>query len=493
MDIQEYISATYTWAQFAPAFWLVGIACLILMADCFLPCVPKRAYALVAAIAAIVVGCFVKGTGDAAAIFGLIACLGTGLSLLLAFDYTKVTADSIAGGSNEEGSSEFYALPLIACAGILALTQARDLIMLFVSLETITLSSYVLAGYFRRNQGSIEAGVKYLILGAMSTGLLVFGAAWYFGTTGTFLLEPFAIDRALSGTLVGTLGVRACFSVSLAFLLIGAFFKVGAAPMHIWIPDVYQGAPTPTSTFLAVASKTAGFALLCALLVPFNAFVNPANPQSEVVHLLVVVLAVVTAATLLIGNLGAINQGNAKRLLGYSSIGQAGFILVFFLNMGNAHLQISNVCNYMLAYTLATVAAFAAIAMVRTQRGSEEIAAFRGLGKTNPRTAFLITVSFASLAGVPLTMGFIVKLQSFFALLSASGNWAGIGWLLPIMILCAATGFYYYFKVLRAMYWVKPQPTDKPLCVPGVTVAVLTACAIGLIILGTQPLLGYFD
>ncbi len=485
-----FISASYTWSQFTPAFVLVGIACLILMADCFLPKFPKRAYALVAGLAAIITGCFLSrdaGMGS----FAFLACIATGLCLLLAFDYTKVTADSIAGGDNEEGTSEFYALPLIATAGILALTQARDLIMLFVSLEVITLSSYVLAGYFRRNQGSIEAGVKYLILGAMSTGILVFGAAWYFGTTGTFMLEPFAIDNALRGVLVGPNAIRTCFSLAFAFLLIGAFFKVGAAPMHMWIPDVYQGAPTPVSTFLAVASKTAGFVVLCALLIPFNAFVAPAHPYAGVVHLLVNVLAVVAAATLLIGNLGAITQHNAKRLLGYSSIGQAGFILAFFLNMGDAVLQLANVYSYLLAYTLATVAAFAAIAMVRTQRGSEDISAFRGLGKTNPRTAFLITVSFASLAGVPLTMGFLVKFQSFLALLNAMGNWAGITWLLPVMIICAAAGFYYYFKVLRAMYWEKPQEGDKPLCVPGVTAGLLTACAVALILLGTLPLLGY--
>ncbi len=486
-----FISASYTWSQFTPAFVLVGIACLILLADCFVPKFPKRGYALVAALGALVTGCFVIN-GSASGFFGFLACLATGLCLLLAFDYTKVTADSIAGADNEEGSSEFYALPLIACAGIYALTQARDLIMLFVSLEVVTLTSYVLAGYFRRNQGSIEAGVKYLILGAMSTGILVFGAAWYFGITGSFMLEPYAIDNALRGIFTGPAGIRTCFCLAMSFLLIGAFFKVGAAPMHMWIPDVYQGAPTPTSTFLAVASKTAGFVMLCTLVLPFNAFVSPAHPYSEVAYVLVHVFAVVAAATLLIGNLGAINQSNAKRLLGYSSIGQAGFILVFFLNMGHPQMMLSNVFNYLLAYTLATAAAFTAIALVRTQRGSEEISAFRGLGKTNPRTAFLITVSFASLAGVPLTMGFVVKFQSFYALLNAMHNWENIGWVLPIMVICAAAGFYYYFKVLRAMYWEKPQAGDKPLCVPGVTVGILTACALALIVLGTQPLLGYF-
>ncbi len=485
------ISASYTWSQFTPAFVLVGIACLILMADCFAPKFPKRGYALVAAIAAIVTGVS-QYNAPGLGWFSFLACIATGLCLLLAFDYTKVTADSIAGGSNEEGTSEFYALPLIACAGICSLTQARDIIMLFVSLEVITLSSYVLAGYFRRNQGSIEAGVKYLILGALSTGLLVFGAAWYFGTTGTFLLDPTAIDNALRGVITGAPALRSCLSLAIVFLLLGAFFKVGAAPMHMWIPDVYQGAPTPTSTFLAVASKTAGFVMLCLLVLPFNAFMAPGHPYSEVVLVLVHVFAIITAATLLIGNLGAINQRNAKRLLGYSSIGQAGFILAFFINMGNSVQLVTNVYFYLLAYTLATVAAFVAIAMVRTQRGSEEISAFRGLGKTNPRTAFLITVSFASLAGVPLTMGFLAKLQSFLALIRGMDSWNNIGWVLPVMVLCATAGFYYYFKVLRAMYWEKPQPGDEPLKVPAVSAGVLTACAILLILHGTMPLLQYF-
>ncbi len=483
------ISASYTWSQFTPAFVLAGVACLILMADCFAPKFPKRGYALVAAIAALVTS-FALYDSPGLGWFGFLACVATGMCLLLAFDYTKVTADSIAGGANEEGSSEFYALPLVACAGICALTQARDIIMLFVSLEVLTLSSYVLAGYFRRNQGSVEAGVKYLILGALSTGLLVFGAAWYFGTTGSFMLTPQAVAAALSGSLTGAGAVHTCFTLAVVFLLLGAFFKVGAAPMHMWIPDVYQGAPTPTSTFLAVASKTAGFVVLCLITIPFNSFVAD-SPFNGKMLVLIHTFAIVTGATLLIGNLGAINQSNAKRLLGYSSIGQAGFILAFFLDMGNSVALVANVFYYMLAYTLATVAAFAAIAMVRTQRGSEEISAFRGLGKTNPRTAFLITVSFASLAGVPLTMGFLVKFQSFAALINAMHSWNNIGWVLPVMIISATAGFYYYFKVLRAMYWEKPQPGDKPLCVPGVTAGLLTACAILLILQGTLPLLGY--
>ena len=477
------IVSTYTWCQFAPAFFLVGLAALLILADALLPRICKRSYALIGAIGALGTAChqhFVIGGN----LFGSLACIATGLSLLLAFDYKKVSCESIAGAGNEEGTGEFYALPLVACAGILCLTQARDLVMLFVSLEVVTLTSYVLAGYFRRNQGSIEAGIKYLVLGAMSTGILVYGASWYFGVTGSFTLGGPTVVHALMGGVAGSPNVTFAFLMAIALLFSGAFFKIGAVPMHIWIPDVYQGAPTPTTTFLAVGSKTAGFALLCLLALPFGAMAVPGNFIGDI---LVWSFAIVATATLIIGNLGALRQNNLKRLLGYSSIGQAGFILVFFLNLGGP--VVSMVCTYMLAYTLATAAAFFAVAMVRTQRGSEEIAAFRGLGKTNPRTAFLITVCFASLAGVPLTMGFLVKMYSFVIAINVIGAWNGLCWLLPVMIVTAGSGFYYYFKVIRAMYWEKPQPGDKPLQVPMCTAIVLTACVIALIYMGTLPML----
>ena len=477
------IVSTYTWCQFAPAFALVGLAALLILADALLPKVPKRAYAFIGAM-----GCFIASyflfNGAHADIFGFIATIATGLTLLLAFDYTKISCESIAGAGNEEGTGEFYALPLVACAGILCLTQARDLVMLFVSLEVITLTSYVLAGYFRRNQGSIEAGIKYLVLGAMSTGILVYGIAWYFGMVGTFNMGTEVVIAAIKGGVAGSPALAVGFLMATALLFTGAFFKIGAAPMHVWIPDVYQGAPTPTTTFLAVASKTAGFVVLCALALPFAPF---ATPGSMIGNLIVWCFALVAAATLIIGNLGAIRQNNIKRLLGYSSIGQAGFIMVFFLNLNNTLIYM--VSQYLLAYTLATIAAFFAVAMVRTQRGSEEIAAFRGLGKSNPRTAFLITVCFASLAGVPLTLGFMVKMYSFVTIIKVMEGWGGLTWLLPIMIITAATGFYYYLKVVRAMYWEKPQAGEKPLQVPLCTGIVLTLCVLALIYLGTMPLL----
>ena len=477
--------STYTWCQFTPAFILVGLAALLLLADALLPRICKRSFALIGAIGTLGTALYLHFAAAGSHIFGTLACVATGLSLLLAFDYKKVSCESIGGSGTEEGTGEFYALPLVACAGILCLTQAKDLIMLFVSLEVVTLTSYVLAGYFRRNQGSIEAGIKYLVLGAMSTGILVYGTAWYFGMVGSFALDARTVIYAMMGGVAGTPQVAVGFLMAVALLFAGAFFKVGAAPMHVWIPDVYQGAPTPTTTFLAVGSKTAGFALLCILARPFAHMAVPGAFMGDV---LVWSFAIVAAATLLIGNLGALRQNNLKRLLGYSSIGQAGFILVFFLNMGSRSLT-GLVGAYMLAYTLATAAAFFAVAMVRTQRGSEEIAAFRGLGKTNPRTAFLITVSFASLAGVPLTLGFLVKMYSFVTAINAMGAWTGLCWLLPIMVITAGCGFYYYFKVIRAMYWEKPQPGDQPLQVPVCTAVAMAACVIALLYLGTVPML----
>ncbi len=480
----QLVSVPYTWAQFSPSFGLVILAMLLLMADAFLPKVPRRSYALIAGIGALVAACF-QYSGEYANPFGLIACAATGVSILIGFDYTKVTCDSVTGGSSDDGTGELSILPLIAAAGICVLTQAHDLIMLFVGLEVLTLSSYVLAGYYRRNQGSVEAGVKYIILGGVSTAILCFGTAWYFGMTGSFVLDPSVFAQTFSSTANPILGVG--LMMSLALMIVGIAFKVGLAPMQMWIPDVYQGAPTPVSAFLAVASKAAGLAALYALLFPFMAVSGIFTAQFE---LLLCVMSIMAAVTLLIGNLGAIKQENAKRLLGYSSIGQAGFILIFFL-VPSADV-FASVYSYMLAYALATLGAFAAIALVRSQRGSEEIAVFRGLGKTNPRFAFAITICMASLAGVPLTMGFIVKLNSFLSIVNAAISGGEVNYLiylLPIMVITASAGFYYYFKILRAMYWQQPAEQDKPICVPLVSGLIMTVCTLILLYRGVLALL----
>ncbi len=479
MSTSHLICAPYTWGQFTPVIILVGLALVLLMADVLLPRISKKIYPLVGAAGVLLVACGMVNS-DGSQLFGILACAATMVCLLMVYDYRSVVYASVGGGTQEDGAAEFSALPILACAGIVAISQARDLVMLFVSLELITLSSYAMAGYFRRNQGSIEAGVKYLILGAVSTGFLVMGAAWFFGSTGSFLLSPRFELAALSNPYLCT-----GYLLALAFISMGVFFKIGAAPMHTWIPDVYQGAPTPISAFLAVASKVGGFLALLLVVLPL---VQIHSISGGLLHPVMQTLAIVAAATLLIGNLGAIPQQNMKRLLGYSSIGHAGFILVFAIGLRSSVTP--NTFFYLVAYAAATLALFYVVSQLRICRGHEEISAFRGLGHTHPRTSFLISVSLASLAGVPLTAGFLAKFLSFRSLVFTMTGPDQLGtWLLPVMVVCAAAGFYYYFKVMRAMYWETPQDGDQPVTFSPICTGVLTAAALIILLLGTVPLI----
>ena len=479
MSTSYLISASYTWGQFAPVFFLVGLALLLLLADAFLTRLSKQVFPLAAAVGCFLVTCGMM-IGPWKNLYAMVAAGAATLCLLLISDYRTVVYASVAGGKREEGSGEFPVLMLLATAGVIALTQARDLVMLFVSLETITLSSYALSGYFRRNRGSVEAGVKYLVLGAVSTGILVMGAAWFFGTTGTFALTTRFEQAALVNPYLGV-----GFLLSLSLLFVGIFFKVGAAPMHTWIPDVYQGAPTPVSAFLAVVSKLAGFAALVLLALPL---VEMHKTSAGMLKPVMLALSIVAIATLLIGNLGAIPQQNIKRLLGYSSIGQAGFILVFFSGL-RVSLGVDTLF-YLLAYGLATLPLFFVVGQLRMQRGSEDISVFRGLGRTNPRVAFLIAVCLASLAGVPLTVGFLAKLASFHsALMSVMSDAPVASVLIVVMIICATAGFYYYFKVLRAMYWEEPTKEDLEVNFSALSTGVLAFCVLGILLLGVYPML----
>jgi len=508
----------YTWAQFAPSFALVTIAAILLMVDAFIPKFPKSGIALIAGICAILVALFCLDRNEVVSYYTLLVCVSVGFCILMAYDYRRISCAAVAGEGNEEGSSEFYILPLIATAGVCALLQAQDFIMLFVGLEVLTLTSYVLTAYYRRNQGSIEAGIKYFVLGAMSTGILVFGIAWFYGMTGSFSFNDAAAMReALVASPMNSIGLIFAF----VLILLGICFKIGAVPMQTWLADVYQGAPTPVTAYLAIVSKAAGFYILCLIIPTFLAVYAGTNGA----NIILMILAAITIATLIIGNLGAIRQSNSKRLIAYSSIAQAGFILCFFASfyievgevsklssmnsaIASVYLQV-NTLVYLVAYALATIVALTAIALVRSSRGSEEISAFRGLGKSNPFFAFLVTLSMASLAGVPLTLGFLAKLNAFESVIERlksslascaqnategstcmlSGTNCAMTVLLVVMVLSAAIGFYYYFKILRAMYWDKSQEGDKALCFPLVSAIVMSICAILTILLGTLPLI----
>ncbi len=399
------------------------------------------------------------------------ALLTTILVLLLAVDYRKVLARFTDHPGSENGTGEFYCLPIFACAGMMWVASAKDLAGAFVALELITVTFYILVAFMRRNVGSLEAGVKYLIIGALSTGFLVYGIAWIYGTTGTM-----AFDKLTAN--VGSLQSPVPLLFGIALVLIGLGFKVGAVPTQIWIPDVYQGAPTPTTAFLSVGSKAAGFVLLMRFLDPFLASEVTRGP-------VMTLLAILAGATLLFGNLAAIPQSNFKRLLGYSSIAHAGF-LILALAAGKAETaggpgSVKVVSFYLATYLLMTLGVFFVLSQVRIQRDGEAISDFNGLGKTNPALALALTLLLAALAGVPLTAGFIGKFYVFSLAVEAS-----LWWPVIIGFISAAAGFYYYFKVIRAMWWTSPAD-EKALTLPVITKVSVGVLAIAVLVIGFLP------
>ena len=407
--------------------------------------------------------------------YKIFALVTTILVLLLAVDYRKILARFTEGPESENGTGEFYALPVFACAGMMWLASAKDLAGAFVALELVTVTFYILVAYMRRNVGSLEAGVKYLILGALSTGFLVYGIAWVYGSTGTMNLD--AIGSMLEdGRSVNIQLTPLLFGIAL--VMVGLGFKIGAVPMQVWIPDVYQGAPTPTTAFLSVGSKAAGFILTIRFLEPFLASELTRGP-------VVTLLLILAGATLLFGNLAAIPQTNFKRLLAYSSIAHAGFLLLALaawkIETATSVGSVKVVSFYLATYLLMTLGVFFILAQVRIQRDGENIVDFNGLGKTNPQLALALTVLLAALAGVPLTAGFIGKFLVF-ALAVDAGLWWGVA----IAAIGAGAGFYYYFNVIRAIWWTAPA-NESPISLPPISRFSIAALTLATLVLGFWP------
>jgi NADH-quinone oxidoreductase subunit N len=401
------------------------------------------------------------------------ALVTTILVVLMSLDYRSILSRYTDDRDSEAGTGEYYALPVFACAGMMWMASAKDLAGAFVALELVTITFYILVAYLRRNVGSLEAGVKYLILGALSTGFLVYGIAWIYGSTGTMSLAelPASVSDLQSATPL-------LFGIALILIALG--FKIGAVPMQVWIPDVYQGAPTPTTAFLSVGSKAAGFILLIRFLDPL---LQPGSPVAAQVTLM---LAIMAGATLLFGNLAAISQSNFKRLLAYSSIAHAGFLVLALAawkpatadSLGSA----GSVSFYLATYLLMTLASFFVLAQLRIQNGSEQIDAFNGLGKRNPTLAISVTIIMAALAGVPLTAGFLGKFFVF-SLAVEAGLWWGVA----LAFIGAAAGFYYYFKIIRAIWWEAPASDAKPLVMPQITRTCVAALTVAVLVLGVWP------
>jgi NADH-quinone oxidoreductase subunit N len=338
------------------------------------------------------------------------------------------------------------------------MASAIDFVMIFVSLELVTMSFYVLVAFMRRNAASLEAGVKYLILSALSTGFLVYGITWIFGVTGETNLARVGAALATPGTETGP----ALFAMLLVLVALG--FKIAAVPFQIWVPDVYQGAPTPVTAFLSVGSKAAGFVVLLRVLQPFLI-------MAQIERLLIVV----AAATLIYGNLAALPQTNLKRLLAYSSIAHAGYLLI-----GVVCFDGQAVVYYLAAYLLMTLLSFAVLVVVSKQTG-DNIEDFNGLAKRSPFLAFAMLIAMASLAGLPFTAGFLGKFYIFNAAIAHHQTT-----LIVIGVITVACGFYYYFKVVRAMYWEAPAG-DVAVPVSGLSRLAMTAMMAAIVFFGIYP------
>lgn len=361
----------------------------------------------------------------------------TGLTIAGTFLIFLLTQNYFA--ANSENIAEYFTLILFALAGIVIMVSYKNMSMLFIGLEIMSVSLYILAGIRKSNFASNEASLKYFLMGAFSTGFLLFGITLVYGATGSFDLDT--INQYLVGNYKA---ISPMFYPGVILMMIGLCFKIGAAPFHFWTPDVYEGAPTLITTFMSTIVKTAGFAaflrLFAGTLAPLHDFWLP--PLMGIVCL-----------TLLIGNVTALFQKNFKRMLAYSSISHAGYLLFSLVTL-TANSS-GNVFVYATAYTFATIVAFAVLILVKQKTGNDNFESFNGLAKRNPLTALMLTVAMLSLAGIPLTAGFIGKYLMFVNVMTEYQVY-----LVAFAILNALVGFYYYFKVIVAMYFRDGQETQ---------------------------------
>jgi NADH-quinone oxidoreductase subunit N len=332
---------------------------------------------------------------------------------------------------------EYYAILVAMVLGMFLMASASDMLMMFLSLELVSISSYILTGYLRSHIKSAEASLKYIVYGAVSSGLMVYGMSLIYGLTGQ--TNIYEIAKFISVNEVDEV------TLTLASLLVmGGFgYKIGAVPFHFWSPDVYEGAPTPVTAFLSVGSKAAGF----AMLMRFFKVAIPAEPTGEFAFDWVNLFALIALVSMLLGNFAAVWQSNVKRMLAYSSIAHAGYLLLGVLVADDLGTQA--VMFYLVAYTVMNVGAFYMVIVISNKIGSDDVNDYRGLGKRMPLTAAALTVFLVSLTGLPPTIGFIGKYMIFTALL---GKGTVFLTLAIIGVLTSAVSLYYYFKIPLNMY-----------------------------------------
>ncbi len=449
-----------------PEVWMACLALVVLTAELVFKEKEVLAVLTVASVAIVAVFTLINPPGIAfnnmfisdnfSRFFKIIFYINAILVTFISVRYLKV---------EDMHYGEYYSLILFSTLGMMIMASSGDLILLYLGLELMALSTYVLAGFKRTDPKSNEAALKYFMLGAFSSAILLYGISMVYLSTGTTDIQEIALkvtnpDLQHSQIMVGML-----------FLVVAFAFKIAAVPFHMWAPDVYEGAPTPITAFMSVGPKAAGFSVLARVfLVGFE-------PLSADWKLYLSILAVLTMA---VGNILALSQTNIKRMLAYSSIAHAGYILLGII-AGTAD-GLSSMMNYLFIYAFMNIGAFAMIILLNTETGKgDEIADYEGLSKTHPIAAAIMLIFMFSLTGIPPTAGFVGKFYLFVGVIEA-----GYTWLAIVAVIFSAVSAYFYLRVVMFMYM--KEPTKRLVIVPSATESLAVFCTtLAVLAIGVFP------
>jgi proton-translocating NADH-quinone oxidoreductase chain N len=403
---------------------------------------------------------FVLSCDPFALMVKMIALVAMGLVILASDVYIR---------TRSKYQGEFYALLLFSAMTICLLAGATNLIMIFLAFDFLSITSYILTGYLRDDRRSTEAAIKYFIYGAALSAAMLYGMSWFYGLTGSTDLNGIAKDLMEAENTL-----RPVILTALILMVAGFAFKIGAVPFHQWAPDVYEGAPTPVTAFLSVGPKIAGFALIVRVMLT----ALPMDLANLAMDWRTLMMAI-AALTMTVGNLVALWQQNIKRMLAYSSIAQAGYVLIGVV--AASPRGVTAVLLYLAAYALTNLGAFAAVIAFSNQTGSDDIDDYAGLSKRAPGLALVLIVCLLSLGGIPPTAGFIGKLYLFSAAIEE-----GLLWLAALGVINSVISLSYYWKVIRAMYLRPTQAEDRLITSPALAVA-LGVTVVGVLIVGAFP------
>jgi NADH-quinone oxidoreductase subunit N len=437
--VNEFQAPHVDYAGMAPTIALTAGVCVVLLSAVFRP-TRRWAPGLTLLTLAAAAGLFIWQWGEAKELVSgalRLDDLGTAISLIaIGVAAATVLLSTREPAAEEAGGGEYHALLLGSVLGMTLLAQAQNLVSFFVAIETLSIPLYILCAANLRRERSLESGLKYLIVGSLGSATLLYGMAFLYGGTGSTDFGGIAIGIAHHGLIGDPL-----IMIGIALTAVGLAFKTSIAPFHQWTPDVYEGAPTPITSFMAVATKAAAFAVFVRFFdVALGVEASEWQPA----------LAVLAAISIVVGNVGALGQSSLKRLLGYSGIAQAGYMLGGLVVVSEA--GVSALVFYLAGYALMNLAAFAVIvARERETQFGDDIRAVRGLGAERPLLAWPLTISMLALAGLPATVGFIGKLYLIEALVEGDYTWLAVFIAIGTMISLA-----YYLKVVAAM-WMRPE------------------------------------